>query len=53
MQDILTDITHHKRMEVELMKQTTPQNELEKQLAEATLPASSPSSNAAPLQKDG
>ena len=38
MQDILTDITHHKRMEVELMKQTTPQNELEKQLAEATLP---------------
>ena len=37
MQDILTDIIAHKRLEVKQMKQATSQHELEKQLAEAAL----------------
>ena len=38
MQDILTEIIAHKRLEVERMKQATPLSELERQLAASTLP---------------
>lgn len=38
MQDILTDIIAHKRLEVERMKQAVPPKELERQLQAASLP---------------
>lgn len=38
MQDILTEIIAHKRLEVERQKQATPLSELERQLAASTLP---------------